>query len=199
AYTHYDGLLLVALGVVPLALLTPWRELPNRLRPFAAIVVLVLPWALFARRIFLAYRGWAEIVPPLVALRQSAIVYSVGEGASGDARRLALLVLPCLALVGLAELAVGRRWRPAAVLLGLAILPFVVVIVGSATGRPLYQERYLIVVTPAYFALAGLGVAFVSRWLVARMLVWAALIALGAISLSACFWPASPQKPDFRA
>jgi hypothetical protein len=199
AYTHYDGVLLVALGVVPLVLTTPPRELPARLRPFGAILALFLPWAVFAREIFLGYRGWATIVPPLEALRRSAVEYSVGDGVTGSAASLALAVLPGLALLGLVVLAAGRRWRSVAVLVSLAVLPFVVVVGGILTGRPLYQERYLIVVTPAYFALAGVGLAFLSRWIATRVLAWIALGAVGVVTLSAYYWPALPPKPDFRA
>lgn len=199
AYTHYHGLLLVALGVIPLVLATPRRELPGRLRPFAAILALYLPWVVAARRLFLTYRGWQTVVPPLEALRQSVVTYSVGAGVSGTAATLALGILPGFALIGLATLAASRRWRSVAVLLGLSILPFSVLVASTVTGLALYEERYLIIVTPAYFVLAGGGLAFLSRWLVPRMLAWAVLIGFGAVTLSAYYWPGLPQNPDFRA
>jgi 4-amino-4-deoxy-L-arabinose transferase-like glycosyltransferase len=198
-YTHYHGALLVALGVVPVVLSAPRRELWGRLRPFGAILALYLPWVISARTLFLTYRGWERVVPPLEALDRSLVTYSVGQGVEGNVGSLALTVLPCFALVGLVALAVGRHWRPGAVLLGLGVLPLAAAIAGTLAGRPLYEERYLIVVTPAYFALAGWGLAFLSRWLVPGALAWAALLGLGAVTLSAYYWPTLPLNPDFRA
>lgn len=78
-------------------------------------------------------------------------------------------------------------------------MPFAVVIAGALLGRLLYHERYLIVVTPAYFALAGSGLACLSQRLATRLLAGIALRTLGVMTLTAYYQPATPLKPDFRA
>src|SRR5262249_27136983 len=125
----------------------------------------------FAREIFLVYRGWMGVVAPLEILRRSVVVYSAGVNVPGLAGRLALVALPVLTVAGLAALVVRRGWSTLAVLACLGALPLLAVILGSATGRALYNERYLIVITPAYLALAGLGLAYSCRAFVVRPVV----------------------------
>jgi hypothetical protein len=198
AYTHYDGLLLVALGAIPVVLSAlSWRA-PWRLGPFAALTIAYVPWIGFARQVFLVYRGWMGVVAPLEILRRSAVVYSVGLGVDGTAGRLALTVVPVLALAGLVVLGARRQWLLLATVICLGALPLLAVIVGSATGRALYNERYLIVVTPAYFAVAGLGLAWLCRPLLVRPLALGVVGALAVVALPAYYSPAKPFYADAR-
>jgi hypothetical protein len=198
AYTHYDGLLLVALGAIPVVLSTGRWRAPRLLAPFVVMAVVYAPWVVFARQIFFVYRGWMGVVAPLEILRRSAIVYSVGLGVAGTAGQLALVVVPLLAVAGVLVLGSGRRWVHLITILCLGALPLLGVIAGSATGRALYNERYLIVITPAYLVVAGVGLAFVGRPFVVRPLALAVVVALAAVALPAYYSPSTPAYADAR-
>ncbi len=199
AFTHYHGLLVVALGIVPVVLAKPHRGVALRLVPFVAIACLYLPWVIFAHAIFLTYRGWMDVVSPLDILRRSVVAYSIGDGVGGAFAAYALFVLPALAFVGILSLVVGRQWRWLATLGCVGALPLAVVIAAALIGRPLYHERYLIVITPAYSVLAGLGLAWLGRVRLAGVIGWGALAGLAAVALPAYYWPTTPANPDFRA
>jgi hypothetical protein len=140
-----------------------------------------------------------ELVTPADALRRSFVAYSLGDGVAGPAAGLALYVLPFFALVGFASLAIGRRWQWIGLLLCVGILPLAAVVIGEMTGRPLFHERYLIVITPAIAALAGYGLAAISRTTIGRVVSWTALGALSVVTLSAYYAPPAPRAIDYRA
>lgn len=199
AFTHYHGLLLVVLGGCTVLLTVPWRSWWTQTRPFLAIGAVYAPWVVFARHIFLDYHGWMAVVPPLEIVRRSVETYSLGTGVDGVPGRLALAILPGFAVAGLAALAWRGQGRWIVVLLGLGVLPLIAVMAGSATGRPLYHERYLIVITPAYVVIAGAGLAFLCRRIVTRPVGLAGLVALAVVSLRAYYWPTTVPSPDYRA
>jgi hypothetical protein len=197
ALTHYHGMLVVVLGASAIGALARRRQPLARLLPILVIAAFCLPWAMFARRIFASYRGWMDLVAP--AEIASRTIEAYGFGVTGRLDLLARWTLPFLALLGTWMLCASGRWRLALAVVSVGVLPLVLVMGGALVGRPLYHERYLIVITPAYLTLAGAGLALLGRWRVVGALAWSAVGALGVAGLVAYYAPSAVANPDFRS
>jgi hypothetical protein len=91
----------------------------------------------------------------------------------------------------------GRdRWRPLVLLLTWLLFP-VLAIYGVSLGMPIFSDRYLIWIMPAFLALIGMGIVALARgW---RPLALAALAAIMALNLADVAAHANqPIKADFR-
>jgi len=91
----------------------------------------------------------------------------------------------------------GRdRWRPLVLLLTWLLFP-VLAIYGVSLGMPIFADRYLIWIMPAFLALIGMGIVVLARgW---RPLALAALAAIMALNLADVAAHANqPIKADFR-
>ncbi len=176
-YLHYYAFFVVLAQVI--WFLALWRRHRGRFVAFAAsgagILLLCLPWLASAWRLSLAYRG-AEGAPALPALLLRCWrVFSLGETIQPATAVPFSLALGILALMGAWWMVTMRR--QAALFLGLWL------VVPLAAGWlvsmrwPVFNERYLIAATPAYYLLVGGGAAWLAgrrRW------GWAALGLLGA-------------------
>src|SRR5262249_26608536 len=108
--THYHGLLAVAAGALPVVLAMPLRPMLVRLGPFLAVAALFLPWALYARDIFMTYRGWMDLVSPAEIVLRSVRAYGFNAVGEGIEQRLVWYAMPGIAAVGALVLALTRRW-----------------------------------------------------------------------------------------
>lgn len=163
-YTHYYALFLAAAGAVFVLLF--WPRYRSRLRPWliaqASVLLLYLPWLLFAWRILFVYHGNADSPTLVDMLRRCWQAFSLGLSLEP---REALIFAP----LWLAALAVGmwKSWRRdgralffALLYLGLPVLSVYL----ASLRRPVFNERYLIAATPPYYALLGAGLVELWRW-----------------------------------
>jgi hypothetical protein len=197
ALTHYHGMLAAGLGGIAIGALAPRREAAARLVPFLVIAGLCLPWVIFARQIFASYRGWMDLVGPVSIV--SRTIESYGFSVPGRLELLARWTLPVLALLGAWTLGASGRWRQALAVASIGVLPLILVMGGALVGRPLYHERYLIVITPAFLTLAGAGLALFGRARVVDAFAWSGAAALGIAGVVAYYAPATSTNPDFRS
>jgi 4-amino-4-deoxy-L-arabinose transferase-like glycosyltransferase len=175
--THYFALFVgVAQAVVALAALVRY---PRLLRPLALAAGLALApfalWAAYAARIVGGYYGAAPGTVDLVGVLASAWA-RLPIGWSVEPRTAALtgaaLTLPIVAGAWLAWRRPGARWWVA-----WLVVPAVAGMVVSVV-RPMYQERYLVVLAPPYLLLLALVVARGGR-------AWRAVALAGAVALAA--------------
>ena len=217
ALTHVLALLLVAVHVVWLALL--WPRYRRRWLPLALVLLLpLIPFFLLA--------GWWQVALLLNPDFQTGHPYvplsDLTTGlVSGYLHGLGILTNPwlitpalLLILAGVAfsgrparkvdeetaSPAAGGRWRrllPSIMLLVWLLLPPAVLFLLSLS-KPLYTDRYVIWIAPAFAILLAQGVGGLR--FVWRPLGWAAIIGLLALSLSGV-WRQShqPIKADMRA
>lgn len=162
-----------------------WRERLRRMAPYVAVAatagLLFLPWlpegAAQARATGPA--AWRTFVAAPHMLWQSWLVLSLGH--SGDPQRepwlWAAMVASAAVVVAGALVAVGRRTRggrwkgagkPFTIVAAYLGLPLAMIQLASHV-RPIYNERYIIVLLPVYALLVALGLTVLarqSRWLV---------------------------------
>ncbi len=164
-YSHYYGIFVVLFENLA------WLVLPRR-RPApgatawvtsqALVAAGYLPWLLYARRIALNYYPVSAETDYGAVLWQTLLRFGLG---STIEPRPALWLAPVfLALLALGVVA-GFRHRPRSTTLALGYLlaPFVLGLAVSLLYRPLLATRYLIVASPAYALLVGLGLERVLR------------------------------------
>lgn len=199
AYSHYHGLLLVVFG--GLATVALFRGPARRATGLAhaGIVLLYLPWLIAAWDIFTVYRGWMAVVPLPEIARRSTLAYAFGDSGVPGWPAAGLLLLGVTVAAGTVALARHGQWRWLGLLATLSAGPLLAVGLGSLAGRPLFHERYLIVVTPALYTLAGIGLGRLARRRVGAALAVGGLGLWAATALPGYFWPDAPLKPDFRS
>ena len=217
ALTHVLALLLVAVNVIWLALL--WPRFRRRWLPLA--LVLLAPLIPFFRLV-----GWWQLTllldPGFQTGHPFVPLFDLVQGlASGYLHGLGVLSSPWLVTLAVFLILAGiafsgrlsrddrtdgpaparpSRWQrllPSAMLLVWLILPPAVLFLLSLS-KPLYTDRYVISIAPAFAILLAQGVAGLR--FVWRPLSWAALAGLLALSLSGV-WRQShqPIKADMRA
>ncbi|MEZ4766895.1 MAG: glycosyltransferase family 39 protein [Caldilineales bacterium] len=216
ALTHVLALLLVAVNVLWLALLWP----RYRRRWLALALVLLLPLIPFFR-----LAGWWQLTlllnpdfqtgHPFIPL--SRLVEGLASGYLNGLGALAnpWLITPAVFLIlagmafagrpaedaraGQPPITPGRRQRllPSLMMLVWLLLPPALLFLLSLS-KPLYTDRYVIWIAPAFAILIAQGVAGLR--IVWRPLGWAAMVGLLALGLSGV-WRQShqPIKADMRA
>ncbi|RME45456.1 MAG: hypothetical protein D6791_10700, partial [Chloroflexi bacterium] len=123
----------------------------------ATIALLIAPWLLLAGPMLLGHeKPWLTYTPPAMALWHTLRAFSLGVDVRGP------LVVPLTVLFALmlgVGIATTWRWRPPALIVLGAYLftPLVIVLLGSLI-RPIFLERYLIGVVPAFLVLVTAGV-----------------------------------------
>jgi len=215
-YTHYyDLFMLIFYNLFFVTvLLTGWHQTvtfrssrPRLLGTWLvvqAILAMTLgPWLLYGSSRLLFYTTRADSPALWEIFLRSLTAFSLGETVSP---RLAAVSSPVLLLALVAGLTHSfRRHRSLGLFLILYIVvPSICIFIASQV-RPLFRERYLNVVSPAYYLALSYGLLtlreYLPRWKLKSVAVGIALLALSAAySLSNHYWnPAYSKSPDWRA
>ncbi len=207
-FTHYyETFVLLALNLFVFA--HAWRRRGMLLRWIGAQAVLAvtyLPYPLFLSNRVLAYQGNAQQGTALWTIwQQTFSTLVLGETLDVAVRNLAWIPF-ALAAVAVFLWLLRRDRRLALFLLLYAGVPVVAVFLVSF-ARPVYRERYLNVIAPAYYILFALGIAALLRPALSRgtalVLQAAALVFFAGFSLLALtnyyYNPAYAKAPDWRS
>jgi hypothetical protein len=182
-YTHYSA----ALIVVFQGMFVAWDSLRQRRFPgqYAVIGIaaglLFLPWFLSIQKLLTDYRGYGESVNIVDALWRPLTAFAGGQFLESEiAWANAIFFLPflCFGLVGL-----WVKRRPAALLMLLYLLVPLIGVYIASQFKPVFDERYLIIASPAFYLLIGAGLV----WLLELRLAWlaaASLLLVVAVLLS---------------
>ena len=215
-YTHYYDLfmLLVQNVFVLILILTGWHRGetlgPSRRRLLltwlaiqSLLAVTYVPWLAYGSSRLFFYTTHADSPPLWAVFSRSLTAFSLGETVPRELAAVSLPFLLALLLIGLAYALRKDRF------VGLFLILYVVVpsicIFITAQVRPLFRERYLNVVAPAYYLGISYGLLAIRnelpRWKLAPLVAGVGLLALGsAYSLSNHYWnPAYSKSPDWRA
>ena len=169
----------------------------------ATLGILYGAWLVRGSAIFPHYRATGESLPLWALLSRSLTALSLGDTVPEELAAAALPFLLLLVLIGLGCALQKDRFL-ALFLILYVIVPSLCVFV-AAQVRPLFHERYLIVVAPAlYLTFSHALIALrdeLARWRVVPLVIGVAFFSLsGAYSLSNHYWnPAYRKSPDWRA
>lgn len=215
-YTHYyDTFILAAVNVFVFAFTLSERRGGTLARWVSAqgvIALLYAPWVLFGTNRITTYgEGSAESgVSLLEVFSRTLSSFVLGDTLPNEFKTW--LWLPLAFALGAIMLRHARQDRPSAVflLLWIAIPTFAQYLV--SLGRPLFLERYLNAIAPAYYLVFALGLtqlagfgpwALRSRLYVSRFAYAVGLIFFVAMSAYALgnyyFEPAYAKAPNWRA
>jgi mannosyltransferase len=205
-FTHYYALsVVVAENALLIAL---WRRNREGLRRWLAVqavlILSYLPWVL-AQMNFLSGKASARFgeltLPVLISIvKRSLVAFSVGttiKAPLGDYLTLAFLLLVALGLVpAFRRRADEDRWQPwlfvAWLLIPLAFAWLVNPIM------PFFQERYLLIIAPAFTLLAARGLKWVgdrSPWALVLGLLF--VVSAGSVSLYNWFFDDAYIKGEY--
>ena len=179
----------------------------------AVIAVLYVPWLLYVGKFMLGHtKDWIEPVGLFSFLRRFFVVYSLGTTIPQD--RAILLVWAFVIAFVLGCYGLVRLPKESAVTLGTYLFLPTTGIWLISLFRPIFDERYLIIVTPAYCVLLALGLGILFQGMiklpgkmarsfvsvVAGGLLLALMLASSGHSLFNYFYdPAYAKSPDWRA
>ncbi len=173
-YTHYYAFFIVVFQGLFVA--WDWRRRRSFPWQYATIglvvLVLFLPWILYSWGLLTGYRGMAETAGIVESIWRPLMAFAGGQLLSSQfawINAIAFLPLLVLGTVGL-----WQERRPAALLIVLYLtVPLIGVYVASRS-RPIFNERYLIVASPAFYLL----IAATLIWLINSRKAWRTTIAL---------------------
>jgi len=161
-----------------------------------------------AQRGFLGGKASARFdeltLPGLISIvKRSLVAFSVGttvESPLGDYLTLAFLLLVALGLAAaFRSRADGNRWQPW-LLLAWLLIPLILAWLVNPI-MPFFQERYLLVVVPAFVILAARGLGWMgdkSPWaLVLGLLLAFAVVSASSISLHNWFFDDAYTKGEY--
>jgi hypothetical protein len=124
----------------------------------AVIAVLYVPWLLYVGKFMLGHtKDWIESIGLFSFLRRFFVVYSLGTTILEDRANLLVWAFATAFLLGCYGLV--RLPRERAVTLGTYLFLPTGGIWLISLFRPIFDERYLIIVAPAYCILLALGLA----------------------------------------
>ncbi len=188
------------------------RRLPTRPRyRWLALAALTLPYLPIGLWELQFVRGgsvtWHRPIGPLSYLRDLFTKYATGVRADQGIALRGALLFGALAILGALPIAWRHRpWaapalapRPrAGLLLCCALIP-VVLFYALSLVRPLYADRYLIIVTPAFILLVAGGLLLLDRraWPVASVAI-ALILATSWVPLRDVNLAVAAQKEDWR-
>ena len=215
-YTHYYHLFMLLFEnvLVLTVVLTGWQQegtarLSRRRLLFTWLViqtvlaVTYVPWLVYGSSRLLFYATHADSPPLWAVFSRSLTAFSLAETVPRELAAISLPFLLALLLIGLGYAL--RKDRFAALFLILYIVvPSVCVFIATQV-RPLFRERYLNVVAPAYCLSLSYGLLAIRnelpRWKVAPVVAGVGLLTLSsAYSLSNHYWnPAYGKSPDWPA
>jgi hypothetical protein len=127
----------------------------------AAVAVLYVPWLLYVGKFMLGHtKDWIEPVGLFSFLRRFFVIYSLGTTIPED--RASLLVWAFVISFLLGCYGLNHLPRERAVTLGTYLFLPAAAIWLISLFRPIFDEKYLIIVAPAYciFLALGLGILF---------------------------------------
>lgn len=202
--THYEALLLL----LPqgLYVLIQWRRgqlhgptLRRWLRAQAALALFFGAWMLYAWPALAGYPGYfPEPVTPPQIISRTLTTFSLGQLATPHLPRAAAAALVLLALLGFAS---GWARRRDAALLGVLWLAVPLTVMAPFfLVRPMFEERYLVVLTPGYLLLLAVGLEWLSgrgQWLGAAGTT--AVLALTLLATLDYYSAVPASRPDYRA
>ena len=168
-----------------------------------ALALLYAPWLVRGSSIRLFYQATGESPPLWAVFARPVTVFTLGETVPAQLALVALPFLLLLILFGLGRALKRDRY------LGLFLTLYIVVpslcVFVLAQAQPLFRERYLIVLAPAYYltychALLSAR-AELPRWKAVPLAVGVAFFSLSAAySLYNYHWdPVFRKSPDWRA
>ncbi len=204
AYTHYYFFLIVAFQ----ALFVAWDAWRRRRIPWQygltgiVAALMYLPWFLYGWGLVASYEGAGESVDLLASLGRPLLAFAGGLLLSPPiswVNGAAIWPLLGLGLVGLWRLKRGALLLVASYLLVPLLLVFFV-----SRFRPIFNERYLILASPAFFLLVGVGLTQSlrrpPRWVAAGSAVVATVfLATGAMALANYYFnPSFAKSPPWR-
>ena len=159
-YTHYYAALIVAFQ----SLFIMWDSWRRRRFPWQYITVgivdglLFLPWFLSILKLLLSYRGYGETLGIADSFWRPLTAFAGGLLLGPEIAWVNTLVIPplfCLGVIGL-----WNKHRSAALLAVLYLsVPLMGVYVASRF-RPVFDERYLILASPAFYLLICTGLVW---------------------------------------
>jgi 4-amino-4-deoxy-L-arabinose transferase-like glycosyltransferase len=203
-YTHYYAALIVLFQ----GLFVLWHSWRRRRFPWKYTVVgavaglLFLPWLLSIWGLFIGYRGYGETVGVVDALWRPLLAFAGGQLLEPDISwASAIVTLPLLVL---GSVSLWRKSRSAALLSVFYLLVPLVGVYVAAQFKPVFDERYLIVSSPAFYLLIGAGLIWLldlHRPLPAAvsLVLVIALLATGGLALSNYYFnPEFAKSPPWR-
>jgi 4-amino-4-deoxy-L-arabinose transferase-like glycosyltransferase len=203
-YTHYSAALIVVFQGIFVA----WDSLRQRRFPgqYAVIGIaaglLFLPWFVSIQQLLTDYRGYGESVNIVDALWRPLTAFAGGQFLESEiAWGNAVFFLPflCFGLVGL-----WVKHRPAALLMLLYLLVPLVGVYIASQFKPVFDERYLIIASPAFYLLISAGLVWLLElrrtWLAAAsLLLVVAVLLAGGVALSNYYLnPRFAKSPPWR-
>ena len=187
------------------------RRLPTHRYRWLALAALTLPYLPIGLWELQFVRGgsvtWHRPIGPLSYLRDLLVKYATGVRADEGTALRGVLLFGALAILGALPIAWRQRpWaapalapRPrAGLLLCCALVPVGLFYLLSLV-RPLYADRYLIIVTPAFILLVAGGLLLLERrvWPVASVAI-ALILATSWVPLRDVNLAVAAQKEDWR-
>ena len=213
-YTHYyDTFILAALNIFVFAFALPERRWKTLARWIGAQVVLVVayaPWVIWGTNRVTTYgEASAQQSVPLLDQFSRTLASFILSDTVPDALRSMLSLPLALALVAIL-IYLARRDRPPAVFLFLYIVLPTLALYAISIGRPLFLERYLNGIAPAYYLAFAVGLAAILNYRLQitnyklRLLPFAFLllffVSTSAYALSNYYFdPAYAKSPNWRA
>jgi mannosyltransferase len=216
-YTHYNDLFMLVFQNLffVIVVLTGWRTgvtsrssslrlLSRWLVVQAVLAVTFGPWLVYGSSRLFYYSTLGDSPALWEILRRCLTAFSLGVTVSSQFRAALSPVLLLLLGFGLAISLKRHRLFLAMFLILYIVVPSVCIFI-AAQPRPLFRERYLNVIAPAYYLAFAYGITalreYPPRWKLTSISVGIAFFALsGAYSLSNHYWnPAYSKSPDWRA
>lgn len=196
-YSHILAALMIPVGVLWFAL-QEHRHGGAWIGALATLGLLTLPYlplVAWQLPMVLQDRGVTGFPPFTLPQMAGTLLVAWSAGIPGRGRIAAMGVYAGLCLWGVRELVIRKLWRSAGRLLTWVFVPILSIWLLSLRG-PLFTDRYLIWVAPAFYLLVAIGLASIrKRWVSAA--IWLSLLLFGWANLSMQF--THPFKPQFRA
>jgi uncharacterized membrane protein len=195
-YSH----ILAALSIPVLVvwwLLRPRRHPRSWIGAILALASLTLPYLpLLAWQLPMALRDRGLTGFPSLTFLQMTGTLLVGwsTGVPGIGRSVGIWVGAGLAAWGAFAQAWRGRWRAVGMLVAWLFVPLFIIWWLSLRG-PLFTDRYLIWLAPAYYLLVGVGLATIPRRWLSRVFLFVLLLLAMANIYAQAF---NPYKPQFR-
>ncbi|MBI5304961.1 MAG: hypothetical protein HY868_22710 [Chloroflexi bacterium] len=208
-YTHYyDTFILIAENAFVFlfaVLARRWKTVARWAIAQVALVLVYAPWVLFGTNRVATYgEGSAYGGVPLWEQFSRTIATFVVSDTVPDALKTIVWLPLALALVAIL-ISVARHDRARAAFLFLWIAIPTLALFAISIGRPLFLERYLNAIAPAYYLVFAIGLAQIIKYrLPITKLVYAAgvifFLATSAFALANYYCdPAYAKAPDWRA
>lgn len=213
-YTHYyDTFVLVAENVFVYGiglLQRRWGKLVHWTLAQAALALVYVPWVLWGTNRVQTYgEGSAEQSVPLIEqFTRTLSTLVLGDTVPEELKSALWPLFLIIALSALVFLVFRRGGREQASFLALYVAVPTLALYAISIGRPLFLERYLNVIAPAYYILFAVALVALWQWPRERRLPWGAYAGAAGLVLFAVTSgyalanyyadPAYAKAPDWR-